>query len=72
MTRIYLWYVIVTGQGYWLDDKGVLLECHWVDDKRLILASHCYAKIVARELEVLTSYVGQLNLTVTMFGMVLE
>ena len=72
MTRAHLWYVIGTGQGYWLDDKGASLECHWIDDKELTLASHRYAKIVARWLEVLASYAGRPNLTVITSGMVLE
>ena len=35
-----------------------------LDDKELIPASHCYAKVVARWLEVLAGYTGQLNLMV--------
>ena len=26
--RAHLYYIISTSQGYWLDDKGVLSECH--------------------------------------------
>ena len=54
MTRAHL--LIGTGQGCWLDDKGALSRCHRVDDGGPIPASHCYAKVVARCLEVLASY----------------
>ena len=71
-------------QGYWLDDKGSPLECHRLDDKRaplechlldnkrLVLAIHCYARLMARWLEVLASYARQPNLTMITSGMVLE
>ena len=72
MTRAHLWYVIGTGQGYWLDDQGAPLECYWLDDKGLTLASHCYARVMARWLEVLASYAGQSNLTVIISRTVLE
>ena len=45
---------------------------HQVDNGRLTTASHCYARIGARWLEVLASYAGQPNLTVIMSEMVLE
>ena len=72
MTRAYLWYVIGTGQGYLLNDKRSPLECHRVDDKRLIPASHCYAMVVARWVEVLANYARQSNLTVIMSKTILE
>ena len=62
--------VIRIGQGYWLgdkgsslechrfDDEGAPLECHRLDDKGLTLASHYYTKVMARWLEILTSYTG--------------
>ena len=52
MTRAHLWYVIGTGQGCWLDDERAPSGCHRVDDEGLTLASHCYARVVARWLEV--------------------
>ena len=55
-----------------IDDKGAFLECHWVDDKGLTLVSYCYTRVVARWLEVLASYAEWLNLTVIISGMVLE
>ena len=45
---------------------------HRIDDRGLIPASHRYARVVARWLEVLASYAGQPNLTVSMSGTVLE
>ena len=72
MTRAHLRYVIGTGQGCWLDDKGALLGCHRVDDKGLMLISHCYARVVARWLEVLASYAERPNLTIITSGMILE
>ena len=45
---------------------------HRVDDGGLTPASHRYARVVARWLEVLASYAGRPNLTVIMSGMVLE
>ena len=45
---------------------------HWVDDRGLTPASDCYASVVARWLEVLTSHAGWPNLTVSTSGMVLE
>ena len=72
MTRAHLRYIIDTGQDYWLDDERAPLECYWVDDKGLTPASHCYARVVARWLEVLASYVGQSNLTVITSRTVLE
>ena len=42
------------------------------DDKGLTSASHHYARVVTRWLEILASYAGQLNLTLIMSGMVLE
>ena len=65
-------FFIGTGQGCWLDDERASLGCHQVDDGGLIPASHCYARVVARWLEVLASYAGQPNLTVIMSGKVLE
>ena len=58
--------------SYWLDDKRAPSECHRVDDEGLTPASHRYARVVARWLEVLASYAGRPNLTVIMSGMVLE
>ena len=72
MTRAHLWYIIGTGQGYCLDDKGAPLGCYWVNDERLTPTSHCYTRVVARWLEFLASYAGQPNLTGIMSGMVLE
>ena len=72
MTRAHLRYVIGTGQGYWLDDERAPSECHRVDDERLTPASHHYARVVARWLEVLASYAGRSNLTVITSGVVLE
>ena len=72
MTRAHLWYVIGTGQDYWLDDEGAPAECYRVDDKGLTPASHRYARVVARWLEVLASYAGRSNLTVVTSKMVLE
>ena len=72
MTRAHLRYVIGTGQGYWLDDEGAPSECHRVDDEGLTPASHCYARVVARWLEVLASHAGQSNLTVITSRTVLE
>ena len=72
MMRTHLQYVIGTSQDYWLDDKGATSKRHWVDNKGLILASHCYARMVARWLEVLASYAGRSNLTVIMSGIVLK
>ena len=43
-----------------------------LDNKGLTPASHCYAKVVARWLEVLASYAGQLNLIGVISRMVLE
>ena len=43
-----------------------------VDNEGLTPASHCYARVMARWLEVLASYAGQLNLTVITSGTVLE
>ena len=62
MTRAYLWYIIGTDQGYWLDDEGAPSKCNWIDDKGLIPASHCYAKVMARWRKVLAGYAGQPNL----------
>ena len=76
--------VISIGQGYWLDNKSspsechrldderALSECHRLDNKGLTPASHCYARVMTRWLEVLASYTERLNLTVIMSGMVLE
>ena len=72
MTRAHLWYVIGTGQSCWLDDERAPSGCHQIDDEELTPASHRYAKVVARWLEVLASYAGRPNLTVIMFRMVLE
>ena len=72
MTRARLWYVINTDQGYRLDNKKVSSECHWLDDERLIPASHCYAIIVARWLEVLAGYTRWPYLTVIISGTILE
>ena len=71
-----------------LDDEGSLSYWYWsrllaryqksaslghrVDDRGLTPASHCYARVVARWLEVLASYAGRSNLTVITSGMVLE
>ena len=44
----------------------------WLDDEGLTPASHRYARVVARWLEVLASYAGRPNLTVITSGMVLE
>ena len=41
------------------------------NNKGLITASYCYARVVARWLMVLASYVGQPNLKLITFGMVL-
>ena len=48
MTRAHLWYVIGTGQGYWLDDQKTPSEYHQLDNEGLTPASHCYARVVAR------------------------
>ena len=72
MTKAHLWYVIDIGQGCWLDNEETPLGCHWVDDKGLTQASHCYARLVTRWLEILASYTRQLNLTMITSGMVLE
>ena len=42
------------------------------DDKRLIPISHCYARDMARWLEILVSYVGRSNLTMIMSEMILK
>ena len=52
---------------HWLDDKEATLEYHWLDDKEMTPASHYYAKVVTRWLEVLTGYAGQSNLTLIPF-----
>ena len=70
MARAHL--LIDTGQGCWLDDKRALSGCHRADDGGLISASYRYSRVVTRWLEVLSSYVGQPNLMVITFGMVLE
>ena len=72
MTRAHLQYVIGTGQGCWLDDERASLGCYWVDDEGLTPASHYYARIMTRWLEVLASYAEQPNLMVITSGMVLE
>lgn len=72
MARAHFWYVIKTGQSYWLDGRKVSSEYYWVDDKRLTIASYHYARVVVRWLEVLASYTRQPNLTVIMFRLVLE
>ena len=43
-----------------------------LDDKGLTSASHRYARVVTRWLEVLADYAGQPNLTVITSGMILE
>ena len=70
--RAHLWYIINTDKGYWLDDKGVPLECHWVDEEGLTLASHRYTRVVARWLEVLAGYMRRPNLMVITFKTVPE
>ena len=72
MMRAHHWYVISIDRSCWLDDKGVPSGCHQIDDKGLTPASYCYAKVVARWLEVLASYAGRLNLMVITSGIILE
>ena len=57
---------------HWIDDKEALSKYHWVDDKGLTPASHHYARIVARGLEVPASYVQWPNLTIITSRLVLE
>ena len=45
---------------------------HWIDDRGLTPVSHCYARVVARWLEILASFAGQPNLTVSTSRIVLE
>ena len=72
MRKAHLWYVIGTGKAYWLDDERAPLECYRIDDEGLTPASLCYAKVVARWLEILASYAEKSNLTVIMSRTVLE
>ena len=43
-----------------------------LDDEGLIPANHCYARVVARWLEVLASYARRRNMIIITSGMVLE
>ena len=70
MTRAHLF--IGTSQDCWLDDEKAPLRCHQINDGGLTLASHHYARVIARWLEVLASYAGRPNLTVITSRMVLE
>ena len=70
MTKAHL--LIDIGWGCWPDDKRASSGCYRVDNGGLIPASHRYARVVARWLEVLVSYAGRPNLTMITSGMVLE